>query len=373
MRPFVPQRLPLADVQWEPLIPLIGRANRALAYYGGVLHGLPNPDVLLSPLTTQEAVLSSRIEGTQATLGEVLRFEAGEEPQQEERRRDIQEIINYRVALRTAEEELDERPFNLNLLRQLHEILLDSVRGRDKARGRFRTTQNWIGRPGCTIEEADFVPPVPGALMEHLDNWEKYYHSDRPDPLVQLAVTHAQFEIIHPFLDGNGRLGRILIPLFLCEKKLLTRPTFYLSDYLERHRDEYVGRLRGLGQKKEAWNRWIEFFLQALDEEARKNADRARALMALYERLKERVIELTHSQYAIPLLDQLFARPIFQSTHLRLAIKAQPTRQAIALLLRTLRKAGILEVLREGRGRRAQILAFPELLDLAEGRSRARR
>ena len=368
MKPFVPQKLPLSEVQWEPLIPLIGRANRALAHYGGVLFGVPNPNVLLSPLMTQEAVLSSKIEGTQATLGEVLRFEAGEEPEQEARRMDIQEIINYRAALHHAETALEKRPFNLNLLRKLHEVLLDSARGRNKARGQFRNTQNWIGRPGSTLEEADFVPPDHMLLMEYLDNWEKYYHSDRPDPLVQLAVIHAQFEIIHPFLDGNGRLGRILIPLFLHEKKLLSRPMFYLSDYLDERRDEYVARLRALGHAPDGWNRWIEFFLTALDEQAGRNADTARAIIALYERLKARVIELTHSQYAIPLLDQLFARPVFQSTHVRLATKARPSRQAIALLLRTLRKDGILQVLREGSGRRAQILAFVGLLNLAEGK-----
>lgn len=368
MKPFVPQTLPLTDVQWEPLIPLIGRANRALAHYGGILYGVPNPNVLLSPLMTQEAVISSRIEGTQATLGEVLKYEAGEKPEQESRRVDIQEIINYRAALRHAETDLEKRPFNLNLLRKLHEILLDSVRGRNKGRGTFRTTQNWIGAPGCTIEEADFVPPDHTALMAHLDNWEKYYHADRPDPLVQLAVIHAQFEIIHPFLDGNGRIGRILIPLFLYEKDLLSHPTFYLSDYLEERRDEYVARLRALGQEPNGWNRWIEFFLRALDEQARRNADKALALIALYEQLKERVIELTHSQYAIPLLDQLFARPVFQSTHLSFARGVRPSRQAVALLVRTLRKAGILEVLREGSGRRAQILMFTDLVTLAESK-----
>lgn len=368
MKSFVPQPLPLQDVDWEPLIPLIGRANRSLAHYDGVLYGVPNPAVLLSPLTTHEAVLSSKIEGTQATLGEVLKFEAGEEPAQESRRLDIQEIINYRRALRHAEGALKNRPFNLNLLLELHNILLDSVRGRNKGRGQFRRTQNWIGAPGTPIERADFVPPDPMSLMEHLDNWEKYYHTDRPDPLVQLAIVHAQFEIIHPFVDGNGRIGRILIPLFLYERKLLSRPMFYLSAYLEAHRDEYIGSLRALGQARQAWNRWIEFFLTALDEQARDNAAKARAVMDLYEKLKARVIELTRSQYAVPLLDQLFRRTMFQSTDLRLRVRPKPSRQAIAQLLRTLREAGILKVVREGRGRRAQVLALAELINLCEGR-----
>jgi len=152
-------------------------------------------------MTTQEAVLSSRIEGTQATLGDVLRFEAGEEPKQESRKLDIQEINNYRAALRHAEKGLTKRPFNLNLLLELHSILLNSVRGRDKGRGQFRTVQNWIGKHGIPMEKASYIPPEPLRIMPLMDNWEKYYHMERPYPLVQLAIVHAQFEIIHPFVD----------------------------------------------------------------------------------------------------------------------------------------------------------------------------
>ena len=368
MTPSLPEKLPAQDVQWEPLIPAIGRANRALAHYDGILFSVPNPEILLSPLTTQEAVLSSRIEGTQATLSEVLRFEAGDEPEQESHRLDIQEIINYRAALLQAEHALATRPFNLNLLLEIHDRLLDSVRGRNKGRGHFRRVQNWIGAPGCTLEQADFVPPDPMVLMEYLDNWEKYYHADRPDPLVQLAVVHAQFEIIHPFLDGNGRIGRILIPLFLYEKKLLARPMFYLSAYLEENRGEYVTRLRALGGSSPAWNEWIQFFLTAVEIQARRNAEKARHIKALYERLKGQVIDLTHSQFAVPLLDVLFQNPIIPSTRVRLPGGIQPSRQAISLLLRALREAGILKVVREGSGRRAQVLALAELLDLAEGK-----
>lgn len=177
MKPFIPQLLPLSDVQWEPLIPLIGAANRALAYYDGILQGIVNPDLLLAPMTTQEAVLSSRIEGTQATLGDVLKFEAGEKPAEPERREDIYEIINYQRALKMGEEELKTRPFSLNLLKKLHSILLDSVRGRNMARGEFRSLQNWIGAPGTPIEEAEFVPPAPEQLLHFLDNWERVEES----------------------------------------------------------------------------------------------------------------------------------------------------------------------------------------------------
>jgi Fic family protein len=366
MEPFVPSKLPITEVEWEPLIPVIGRANRALAHYEGVLYGVPNAELLLSPLTTQEAVLSSRIEGTQATLGDVLRYEAGEEPAGVEKQLDIQEILNYRKALREAERWLPDKPFTLNLLLRLHDILLDSVRGRNLARGQFRRTQNWIGAKGTPIERAVFVPPSPLVLMEYLDNWEKYYHQTRPDALVQLAIVHAQFEILHPFLDGNGRLGRILIPLFLYERKLLSRPMFYLSEWLEERRDEYVGALRDLGKREGAWNHWIEFFLTGIEEQAARNSKKARAVMDLYERLKKQVIDLTHSQYAVPFLDQLFDRPVFQSTHLK--FEAAVSKATVAKLLRTLEGAGILKVIRAGSGRRATVYAFAELMNICEGR-----
>lgn len=365
--PFIPQRLPLDNIQWEPLIPLIGQANRALAHYDGVLYGVPNADVLLSPMTTQEAVLSSRIEGTQATLGEVMKFEAGEEPKQGARLLDIYEIMNYRRALQAAEDELKSRPFNLNLLLTLHEILLNSVRGRDKGRGRFRTTQNWIGAPGSTIEQAQYIPPDPKLLPELLGNWENYYHMDRPDSLVQLAVVHAQFEIIHPFLDGNGRLGRMLIPLYLYEKGMLSRPMFYLSSYLEEHRDVYIDLLRGLGEKDGAWNVWIRFFLNALSAQAKANADKARAIMDLYERYKHQVIKLTHSQFAVPLIDILFGKPIFRSSELE-GKPGMPSKPMIMTLLSKLKREGILKVLRQGSGRRASVLALAELINLCEGK-----
>lgn len=367
MKPFRPQKLPLVEVELGQLVAALGTANRALAFYDGILQGIPNPEILLSPLTTQEAVLSSKIEGTQATLGEVLKFDAGEAPPEETRRQDIHEIVNYRRALRLAVDSLVKRPFNLNLLLELHGVLLDSVRGKDRQPGRFRTTQNWIGKPGTPIEQAFFVPPNPLALPEYLDNWERYYHLERPDPLAQLAVIHAQFEILHPFSDGNGRLGRMVIPLFLYEKRLLSQPTFYLSEYFEEHRDNYVAHLRPLGREEGAWNRWVQFFLEAITAQAQRNASRVKDILALYNRLKENVIRITHSQYAVPLLDRMFISPIFQPN----AIQQQPgmpSKPMVVNMLNRLKSAGILTVVREGSGRRPQVLALTELVELCESR-----
>jgi Fic family protein len=179
---------------------------------------------------------------------------------------------------------------------------------------------------------------------------------------------HAQFEIIHPFLDGNGRLGRILVPLYLYEKAILSKPMFYLSAYLEEHRSTYIQLLRALDTSKESWNNWIAFFLTALIEQAKLNSAKARSIVDLYERLKIRVIELTHSQFAVPLLDAMFERPIFQSSSLA-GRPGLPSKQMTMSLLGKLKAAKILHVLRKGSGRRAQILLFTELMNLCEARS----
>lgn len=368
MQPFIPTRLPLPDMVWEPHIPRLGKANRSLAFFDGILRAVPGADLLLAPLTTREAVLSSKLEGTQATLGEVLKFEAGEAPKEESRRQDIGEIINYRRALRRAVNVLETKPFHLNLLLEIHSILLDTARGRDREPGRFRTTQNWIGAPGTPIEQAYFVPPRHQILPEFLDNWEKYYHAETLDPLVQLAVIHAQFEILHPFSDGNGRLGRMLVPLFLYEKKVLSKPMFYLSEYMEAHRDVYVGTLRNLGKKPDAWEEWIAFFLEAMDSQAKANAAKAEQILALYRELKDRVLDLTRSQYAVPLLDFIFQQPIFQTTHLS-GRPSLPSYTMTCNMLLRLRRAGILTTVREGRGRRPHILALASLVNLCEGRN----
>ncbi len=366
MKPFEPEKLPPADLDLVLLLPKIGKANRAVATLEGLFYGIPNPNVLLSPIATQEAVLSSKIEGTQADFEDILRFEAGEAPAEPSRQEDIHEIMNYRKALRLSEDLLKERPFCLNTLLRLHEVLMDSVRGHNKARGRFRTIQNWIGKPNSPIEVATFVPPSPLHLQEHLNRWEAYWHSDAPDALVQLALIHGQFEIIHPFIDGNGRLGRMVIPLFLFEKKILSRPCFYLSAYFEARREEYIARLRELGQPN-SWTRWCAYFLDGVAVQAEANTAKARAIQDLYERLKRRVLDLTHSQFAVPLLDFMFERPIFRGSDVS-RLSHLPSAPMVAVLLGKLKQSGILHTVREGAGRRSQVLALAELINLCEGR-----
>lgn len=358
---------PPDNIDWPRLVPLIGPANASVARYEGVLAGVPNPSVLLSPLTSQEAVLSSRIEGTQATLGEVLEFEAEGDLFDEgtPKKADIREVLNYRAALQSASHRLAELPFSQRIVRDTHAVLMQGVRGRNKAPGDYRKIANWIGAPGCAENNARFVPIAADGVPEAMDRWERYAHSTQPDILVQLAVLHAEFEAIHPFLDGNGRLGRLLIPLYLASRDVLSRPNFYLSEYLEGRRDEYYERLLAVSRDGD-WTGWCAFFLRALTEQADANIAKARAILDLYQRWKDRIVEAARSQYAVRALDWMFGRPVFQSTDfVRSASIPPPTAKRI---LRLARDAGLLAEIRAGGGRRPTIFAFSELLEIAEGR-----
>jgi Fic family protein len=328
----------------------------------GLLSSIINPTVLLSPLSTQEAVLSSRIEGTQASLEEVLQYEAdSKEAVEPSKEADFHEIINYRKAMGTAVQRLKELPLCLSLIKELHAILLDSVRGRNRAPGEFRRIQNFIGPPGCTIDTATFVPPSVDVLKPALYEWEKYCHDEEKDRLVQLAVVKAQFELIHPFLDGNGRLGRMLVPLFLYEKGLLSSPMFYMSAYLETNRELYYERLKAISRDGD-WNGWIDFFLTAVAEQAVVNTEKARKVFALHNRMKEIIPDVTRTQFSVRAIDTLFDRPIFLSSGF--VRRSGIPKASAARILTILKNKGILTVLREGIGRRATIFSFQELLEI---------
>jgi Fic family protein len=361
-------QFPPGALDWPQLLPLIGPANAAVARYEGVLHGIPNPNVLLSPLTTQEAVLSSRIEGTQATIGEVLEFEAEGEPGDEStaKKADIHEVLNYRAALAEASRLLLELPLSQRLIRLTHERLMQGVRGRNKAPGEYRRIPNWIGPEGCTIEQARFIPCSAEALPAAMSAWEAYIHAAAPDALIQLAVLHAEFEAIHPFLDGNGRLGRLIIPLFLKSKGLLSAPNFYLSEYLENHRDEYYDRLLAVSRDGD-WTGWCGFFLRAIIEQAGTNQAKAQAIHALYTARKDWMVDATRSQYGVRALDWFFSRPIFSASEFALLVDIpDPTAKRI---LRLVRDNGLLREIRPASGRRPAVLAFTELLNICEGRA----
>jgi Fic family protein len=359
MDPHTPTKLPLDSLDWMRAFPLASKATFELARYSGILEGMVNPDLLLSPMTYNEALFSSRIEGTQATLEEVLTYEVA--PTKEaEKTGELREVVNYRRALGHAVEYLQSRPTCLNLCKEMHFILLDSVRGRNKARGEFRKSQNYVGKYGTTIEQASYVPPPPERLMEFLDNLEQYMHYEDKDRLVQLALIHAQFEIIHPFLDGNGRVGRILIPVWLVERGMLKAPVFYISEYLDRHRDEYYDRLEAITTNG-LWDDWIGFFLSAVVAQSKANAQKARAVLDLYDEMKQRIGRVLKSQYSIRTLDTIFETPIFTAPVF--AKRSNIPKASAIRILRTLRKEGIISLQREGSGRKPSLLAFGRVLE----------
>lgn len=364
MLPYEPCELPISNLDYKMLLPLVGKANRELSRYDGLLQGIVNPEVLLSPLTTEEATLSSRLEGTQATIDDVYEHEAGIE-KSEEQVKDIQEITNYRAALRSGQFYLEQYPITLPFVRELHKILLSSVRGKDKSPGEVRVIQNFIGAPGSKIEDATFVPAAPVDLPKHLYAWQKYLSGDDIDVLIQTAIMHAQFELLHPFKDGNGRIGRLLIPLFLFQKKALSKPMFYLSSYLEANKDEYHSALNGIS-KREDWNGWIAFFLLAVTEQAKINIEKVKKIKDLYEEMKLKIPENTHSQFASLVLDQIFRRPIFRTTDF---ISESGIKKPSAMtIIRDLKSSGILDELISGAGRRPAVLWFQSLIKITEGK-----
>ncbi len=360
-------QFPPSTLQWEKLIPLIGPTSAAIAHYDGILSAVPNADVLLSPLTTQEAVLSSRIEGTQATMGEVLEYEAAGDTGKfsESRTADIYEVLNYRKAMHHAENELRKLPLSQRVIKSTHGVLLSGVRGQSKAPGQYRKTQNWIGQDGCTMESAYYVPIRADKLPGAMDVWEKFIHAEYMDSLVQLALLHVEFEALHPFLDGNGRLGRMLVPLFMWQKNILSRPMFYISAAFERNRDAYYAHLRAVSQQG-AWTEWCIFFLQALHTQARENTQKARNILVLHEAMRRETPDITHSQHASRAVDWIFRFPIFHaSAFLQDAEIPEPTARRI---LNTLVKNNVLTLVSPASGRRAAIYAFPRLLNIAEGK-----
>lgn len=274
-RAYVPAPLP-PSVAWDAtLIAALSTADRAIGALAGEGRRLPNPHLLIWPFARKEAVLSSRIEGTRSTLGELLAAAAGATTEQSSD--DLREVGNYVVALDYGLQRLETLPLSLRLVRELHERLMRGVRGDVAAPGEFRRTQNWIGPPGCTLDDATYVPPPPTELMPCLDAWEGFLHDDALPPLVHAALAHAQFEAIHPFLDGNGRVGRLLITLLLVERDVLPAPLLYLSAYFEASRDEYYARLLGVTERGE-WVEWLTYFLRGVALQSQDALDRIRRI-----------------------------------------------------------------------------------------------
>ena len=297
---------PVPPIAYEgELQTLLSAADRDIGRLDALAALLPNPDLFVAMYVRHEAVLSSQIEGTQSTLEDVLAYEA--DAVRDDTPSDVAEVVNYVRAMNHGLTRLPELPLSLRLLREIHKELMDGVRGGDKSPGEFRTSQNWIGGRGSTLRDAAFIPPPPHEVIPTLGALERFLHEARGQTplLVRCALAHAQFETIHPFLDGNGRVGRLLVTLMLCEDGALTRPLLYLSLYLKSRRAEYYDRLTAI-RLHGHWESWIAFFLRGVSSTARAAAQTARDIVSMRDAHRATV---PRNAKALALLDHLMPQP----------------------------------------------------------------
>jgi Fic family protein len=309
---FMPAPLPpVPPIQMEgELQSLLSSADRSLGRLDGSIQTLPNPDLFVFMYVRKEAVLSSQIEGTQSSLQDLLAAEA--HILSPNGAKDVDEVVNYVTAMNYGLERLRELPMSVRLIKEIHERLLQGVRGTRLTPGELRTTQNWIGAGGCTLNEASFVPPPPHEVPRALGDMEAFLHSESNLPqLIQIGLVHAQFETIHPFLDGNGRVGRLLITFLLCQRGILLKPVLYLSHFFKQNRTEYYERLQAIRDHGH-WEQWLEFFLRGVASVSREATETARRILVLREKHREAVT--THLGRAAGnghrVLETLYQRPI---------------------------------------------------------------
>lgn len=350
--------LPELRIDSEMLM-LLSKADRTLGRLDGVTQTLPNPDLFVTMYVKKEALLSSQIEGTQASLIEVLE---AEEAQTE----DAREVTNYVRALSHGIERLGEFPLSLRLIREIHAVLLASGRGSQHSPGEFRSSQNWIGTPGCTLMNAAYVPPSVSDMHDALADLERYIHTDDGlPPLMKIALVHAQFETIHPFIDGNGRMGRLLITFWLYQQGILHQPLLYLSYFFKRNRSEYYDRLMAVRFEGD-WEGWVKFFLRGIVEISQESIDSAKRIDEL-RIVKTKAIESLGSvttSNARRLLDQLFLTPTVTRNSVAKALDiSAPT--AGALVRAFEEEFGILVDVHPER-KRNKTYAFQEYLDILE-------
>lgn len=306
---FVPSPLPPRITYDHPLVRLLSDADRLLGELSGTGQVLKNPYLLISPYIRREAVSSSKIEGTQSSLSDLFFYEATDRITP--KAPDVKEVFNYVQALTKGISLLEKLPISSRLVCELHAVLMKDVRGEHGTPGEFRRSQNWIGPQGCTLNEATFVPPPVDEMHEALSSWEKYLNSEPEEPvLIQAAVMHYQFEAIHPFIDGNGRIGRALITVFLCKTGALSQPLLYLSEFFEKNRDAYYDRLLGVSREGK-WKEWIEFFLRGVIQMSESALDNAKKIFSLHEKysgllnMDKKTPEIAHR-----ILDEIFVSPI---------------------------------------------------------------
>ena len=337
---FIPKPLPPDNLDLdENLLLLLSKADRALAKLDGVTEVLPNQDLFVAMYVKKEALLSSQIEGTQASLRGVLEFEADMKPGEDVN--EVREVVNYIQAMGHGMEKLTFAPFSQDLLNEIHRFLIKDTRGSARHPGNIRTLQNWIGVPGTTIYDAIFVPPPPENVPEILDGLMDFVtRKDKIPSLVKVALIHAQFETIHPYYDGNGRMGRLLITFYLYYKGILSRPLLYLSFYLKKNQQEYYEILNSVRYEGN-WERWIEFFLKGVIETSENSIETARKIIFLQNDLKNRLVEHSIGGVAsLKFIDFIFGNPIVSSS--QVAEELSLSRQTAITLLNKFEDAGII-------------------------------
>ena len=313
-RAFIPESMPPdpSVILDSEMIDLLSRADRNLGRLDGMTLTLPNPDMFVFMYVRKEAVLSSQIEGTQASLIDVLEYE--NDIQGAKNPKDLEEVVNYISAMNTGLERLQHLPLSLRLIKEIHLALMRGVRGNEKSPGEFRTSQNWIGPPGCWLAKATYVPPPPHEMMIALGDWEKFLHNDKihMPMLLKVGIAHAQFETIHPFLDGNGRIGRLLITFLLCEAKIMKWPSLCISHFFKEYKSEYYTRLQDTRDKGE-WEGWLKFFLRGVSEVAQEATRTASRILQVREDTQKLISgRLTRASAgnAMALLSKLFYQPV---------------------------------------------------------------
>jgi Fic family protein len=357
---FIPAPLPDAVPIDDRTIKSLAEASQAIGLLQGLVHSLPSPQLLVRPFVRREAELSSRIEGTHANQEDLVLFELDRQTADE--KPDVREVWNYVAAFEHGLKRLKELPVCLRLIRELHQKLMHGVRGSERRTGEFRKIQNYIGHRGEPITKARYVPPPPEELAASLDAFERSLHTETKQPiLIRLALVHYQFEAIHPFEDGNGRIGRLLLPLLLIEKGILSHPLLQLSAYFERHRTEYYDHLLRVSQTGD-WQPWIHYFLSAVREESNEAVRRTRAILDLRNRYRDTMESVGASAQALRVVDDLFVTPAVTINGVAKRLKASfPTAE---LLVRKLVKAGILNG--DSTRRRNRVFQAAEILRLVQ-------
>lgn len=363
--PYLPPLLPLtiSEDAWGSFGMLEFNAVSSLAELNGMMRSSAKADLFWLTWLLQEARSSNVIEGTVTTFEEILGENAGVVVPAE-RQDDVREVINYKEATEAGLQAINNgRDITLSLVKSLHALLLGGTRGEKKSPGQYRTIQVHIGRPGSTPDTATYIPPDPVHVPALLENWEKFLCRADLNPLIQAAVMHAQFEMIHPFCDGNGRMGRLLITLLLAEKKLLTKPCFYMSAYLQEHRTEYYTALGNISQQG-SWKEWIEFFLNAVILRSKHNKDLLTAMNDLYEQSKSTFPAITGSVNTVQILDYMFSKPLFTQPDLQKHVGTARTRQGFTNILHKLEQADIIAKAAPGKGRTPAVWRFTALMEL---------